>query len=466
MKNLSLFGENNLEREFLPAALEIVETPPAPLGRFVSYVICLFLLIIVIWSYFGRVDIVAVAQGKFVTASRTQVIQAPEIGFIKEIYIKRDQYVNKNDPLIQLDETSIVSELDKAKIDYQLAILDAKRLKIFIDGSDDNLSFLEDIDPILLVNAKRQLISQINERVSKILSIEEAKKQKQSELKIAQDTLLKLEVLLPIIEQKYEIRRKGAESEYGSKLLSLEALQQLMEIKSEIVLSYSKIEAAVFSIKSLDQQIEQTKAEFIKNSYSDLTRANSQANAAIDIIRKSQKRLDSLTIRSPIDGFVAQLNLNTIGGVVTPAQQLLTIVPENEELEIECVLQNKDAGFVVAGQDVEIKVDAYPFTRYGLLKGFVVSISADSDSKAQPSDVNTNGTERKIDISQGIEGSEQSLYRVKVKLITKELIIDGKAAKLASGMSLKAEIKTGDRTILSYLTSPVSEYVHQSLRER
>ena len=463
---LTVFEDKTLEREFLPAALEIVETPPAPLGRFVTYTICIFVIFILIWAYYGRVDIVAVAPGKFVTASRTQIIQAPEIGVVKEIYIKRDQLVKKDDALIQLDTTAIISELEKAKTDYQLSILDVKRLDTFILNKDYDISEFKDFDPIYLSNAKSQLLSQKKERDGKVNALEEAKKQKIAELKLAEDTLVKLETLLPIIEQKYEIRRKGAESEYGSKLLSLEALQQLMETKSEIILSRSRIDAAYFAIKSLDQQIEQTQSELIKNAYSDLTRANAQVNAALEIIRKSQKRLDIFTIRSPIDGVIAQLNLNTIGGVVTPAQQLLTIVPDNEDLEIECVLQNKDAGFVVPNQDVEIKVDAYPFTRYGLLKGYVYSISADSDIKPQPSDLNSVGTERKVDLSQGIEGSEQSLYRVKVKLLTKELNVEGKTAKLTSGMSLKAEIKTGNRTILSFLMSPVSEYIHQSLRER
>ena len=227
-----------------------------------------------------------------------------------------------------------------------------------------------------------------------------------------------------------------------------------------------KISSGQSTLAALANQREQIVAEFLKNAYNDFARALAQNSAATESLVKASRRLELSTIRSPLDGFVNQLNVRTVGGVVTPAQQLVLISPENSPLEVEVVVPNRDVAFINQHQDVEVKVDAYPFTRYGLLKGHVVGIAQDAEPQANPNEGAQSGTQRRADQSSFIEGSERLLYTVRIAIDPETLQLDGKPAPLMAGMSVRAEIKTGSRSIAEFLISPLSEYLHQSLRER
>jgi HlyD family secretion protein/hemolysin D len=194
-------------------------------------------------------------------------------------------------------------------------------------------------------------------------------------------------------------------------------------------------------------------------------RARDRVSAARESLEKAQRRIDLQTLRAPIDGTVQQMHVATLGSVVTPAQQLLSIAPDDDQVEVEAVLENRDIGFVSKGQIVEIKVDAYPFTRYGLMRGIVNSV--DRDAEAAPTGQNAvQGSERAADRTDNIEASERLRYTVHVGLQPGALDIDGRPAQLLPGMSVKAEIITGKRRIIDFLLAPLREHMHDGLRER
>lgn len=290
--------------------------------------------------------------------------------------------------------------------------------------------------------------------------------QHRGELASAHAELNKIETELPIVMARSEIRRKAAELQYGNQIAKLEAEQQVSELQSEREVLKHKIEPAEAAIAATQTQKLQIDAEFRKEAFNDYTRAVAQESAASEALMKSERRLALATIRSPIDGIIAQLNIRTVGGVITPAQQMMTIVPAGELPEVEAVLPSTDIGFVTTDQDVEIKVDAYPYTRYGLLKGKVLSVTEDADPKSNPNEPNPSGSQRRADQVDMIEGSDRLLYTVRIAITSEPFKINDKPVRLMSGMSVRSEIKTGRRRIIDFLLSPLTEYAGQSMRER
>ena len=460
-------GQGSVERSFLPAALEIIETPPSPIGRGLVWIICAFTVLALVWAGTGSVDIVAVASGKIVTKSRTQIVQAPEVGVVKSIFVEPGQNVKAGDALIQLDTTDIVAEIVRARADLAQARLDELRLNAFLNlTSEDPFTDVAEIAPELVAHARAQLMAQRAERNAKLAAIDREAEQHQAEMATAQNQLTKAQDVLPLVEERADIRTKAAEIQFGNRIMSSEARQQVIETKAEQKIEQSHIDAAKSALAALQQQHVQTVEEFRKLAYADLSRAQSQASAARESLAKSTRRLELSTLRAPVDGSVEQLNVRTLGAVVSPAQQLTTIVPADAQLEIEAVLPSQDIGFVEKGQAVEIKVDAYPFTRYGLLKGKVMSVAGDSEPQPNPLEGPVNGTQRRADQAGNIEGSERLLYTVRISLESGTLHVNNQPAALSPGMSVRAEIKTGRRTILNFILSPLSEYASQSIRER
>lgn len=455
------------ERQFLPAALEILETPPSPSGRVMSFTICAFALVAVVWASYGRVDIVAVAAGKIVTRARTQVVQVSETSVVKGIFVQPGQSVKQGSILIQLDTEAVDAEIERARNDQTQARLDIARLRAFVDPlTEFDLDSLNGIDPILIERTRLQLTAQKLERESRLLALDKEREARGSELETAEAMLEKATEILPLVQERADIRSKAAQIEFGSKLLALEARQQLIDIKSEVRMQKFKMSSAKSTLSALGNQREQVAAEFLKNAYNDFARALAQNSAATESLIKASRRLELATIRAPLDGYVNQLNVRTVGGVVTPAQQLVLISPEDSPLEVEVVLPNRDIAFINQNQDVEVKVDAYPFTRYGLLKGHVIGIAQDAEPQANPNEGAQSGSQRRADQSSYIEGSERLLYTVRIGIDPETLQVEGKPAPLMAGMSVRAEIKTGSRSIAEFLISPLAEYLHQSLRER
>ena len=457
----------SIERQFLPASLEILETPPSPSGRLLSSSICAFALFLLVWAAHGQIDIVAVASGKIVTHARTQVVQVAETSVVKALYVQPGQNVKKGEALIQLDTEAIEAEIEHARADQTQARLDIARLRAFIEPfADFDVDYLAGIDPVLIERTRLQLVVQKLERESRLSALDREREARSAELETAKVTLQKAVEVLPLIQERADIRSKAALIEYGSKLLNLEARQQLIDMQAEVRLQQHKISGVTSTLASLTNQREQARSEFLKTAYNDFARALAQKGIATEALIKASRRLELATVRSPLDGVVNQLNVRTLGGVVTPAQQLVLISPENSPLEVEVVVPNRDVAFINQDQEVEVKVDAYPFSRYGLLKGRVISIAHDAEPQANPNESAAIGSQRRADQSSYIEGSERLTYTVRVSINPETLQLDGKPAPLMSGMSVRAEIKTGTRTILEFLVAPLTEYMHQSLRER
>jgi len=303
--------------------------------------------------------------------------------------------------------------------------------------------------------------AQFAEQAAKLSGLDQQIAEKQAEGDEATATLAKEQASLPWSELQAELRRQLKDMQFGNKLAWLEAEQHAVEQRHDLSVLATKQAEAAAAGSALQRQRVQAVAEYQKGVLTDLAKAEEQAGQARQELIKATERTRLLTLRAPIDGTVQQLAVHTVGGVVTPAQPVLVVVPDNPGLLVEAHVENKDVGFVHAGQAAEVKVETFTFTRYGLIHGTVLDVSRDavapSDS-AKSRNADKTDDEARPDDSAG--------YVAHVALAQTSMMTEGGPVDLGPGMNVTTEIKTGRRRVISYLLSPLQRYVNEGMRER
>jgi len=455
------------ELAFLPAALEIVETPPSPIGREIAATIALLFFAALAWAWWGTIDIVASATGKIVPSGRVKIVQPFETGVVRAIRVQDGQTVKAGDALIELDPTVNAAERDHLRDDVLAEQINIARLRAALAGGDDPDADFHPpagADPALVRTQRQILVHQVAEHRAKIAALARQQAQKEAEQATTAATIHKLETTIPVIQQRVDIRKTLMEKELGSKLTYYEILQLLLDQQQELAVQTSRLREAEAGADAIRETRRQAVAEYQRALSDDLAKSEQKAGGlAQDLIKAEQKtRLQLLT--APVDGVVQQLAIHTVGGVVTPAQSLLIVVPSDSRLEIEAMVSNRDIGFVRAGQQAEIKIDTFNFTRYGLLHGEVLSVSPDAVIRDRAQDRSDRPLGAQNETSEP-KGQELN-YSARISLDRTQMQIEGKSVSLAPGMAVTVEIKTGARTILDYLLSPLLRYRQEILRER
>jgi len=470
-KNIIPFPRGEVRRReyeiaFLPAALEIVETPPSPVGRAIGVSIIAIFCVALAWACLGSVDIVAAATGKIVPGGRTKLIQPLEAGVVRAIHVRDGQAVKAGDVLIELDPTMTQAEQERQKSDLVAAELDVARLRAIL-ADDPQAAFRAPAGATQeqIEMHKQFLISQRAEQNAKLAEIERQKSQKEAERATIATSVGKLQATIPVLQEKVDIRKSLLDKALASKITYLTEYQELVGLQQDLVVQQSRLHEADAAIALLKETQDKTVAEYRRAAYDGLAKAEQKsASLAQDVIKAEQRtKLQRLT--APVDGVVQQLAVHTVGGVVTPAQTLAVVVPSESQLEIEAMLSNRDIGFVHAGQKAEIKVDTFNFTRYGLLHGEVLNVSPDAITRDRPQN---SANDRGGDTGSGSsEPKGQELeYAARISLDRTHMQIEDKQVKLGPGMAVTVEIKTGSRRIIGYLLSPLSRYKQEALRER
>ena len=454
------------ELAFLPAALEIVETPPSPVGRAISLSIVAILAVSLAWACIGTVDIVAIAPGKLLPSGRTKTIQPLEAGVVRAIYVRDGQTVAAGERLIDLDTTMSTAELNHLKGDLQSAQLDVMRLTAALSGKSDPVLNAPAGAPVSLVEMQRRfLVSQTAEQNAKVAAIDQQIAQKDAERATSKASIDKLKATLGPLQQRVEIREQLYQKELGSKLLYLTELQELVGQRQEILVQQSKYGEADAAIAVLRETRTRTVAEYERTLFEELSKAEQKAAGLTQDVIKAERHTGLQNLTAPIDGVVQQLTVHTVGGVVTSAQTLMLIVPTDSNLEVEAMISNQDIGFVEAGQDAAVKVDTFNFTRYGLLHGKIVSISQDAIPRNKPPE-NANARGAGTETNSSEPRGQELVYAARVSLDRNQMDIDNRRVNLSAGMAVTAEIKYGSRSIISYILSPLLRYRQESLRER
>jgi hemolysin D len=448
-------GRGREEMAFLPAALEVVETPPSPIGRAIAVTIVVVFCAAATWAALGSVDIVAVAPGKIIPSGRTKLVQPLEAGVVRAIHVRDGQRVQTGEVLIELDPTVSTAELDRLKGDLLAAQLDVARLRAALVVDDPVPAFRAPTDaPAALVEMHRGLLtSQATEQRAKLAAIDRQQAQKEAERATLAAMIDKLEATIPLLDHRVSVRKHLADREIGSRLQYIADLQELTGQQQEIPVLNSRIVEAESAIAAMRETRARAVAEYSRGLYDELARAEQKASALNQEVVKAGQKARQQQLVAPVEGTVHQLSVHTVGGVVTPAQPLLAVVPADSRLEIEAIVHNRDVGFLRKGQEAQIKIDAFTFTRYGLAGGHVLDISSDAVSP-------NRATHERSAAPPELE------YVARISLDRSAMDVEGRAIGLAPGMTVSVEIRTGARPLIDYLLSPLGRYRHDSFRER
>jgi membrane fusion protein, hemolysin D len=429
--------------EFLPAVLEIQQAPPSPIGRAISWTIIGVCVAGILWATFGWIDIVATAQGKIIASGYSKVIQPYETGVIASIHVLDGQVVRHGEILIELDPTQNRADRDRAANEYRAARIDAARLRALIAGKH---TFDEppDGDPQYVMLQQQLLRDQESEYEARIAAAKDLIDQRNAALEETRENVRRLESTLPMQTERANTFRRLFEQDAASRLDYLQAEQQRIDKAQELAGQRNKLLQDSAALSEAENNYRVTVREFQHTKQAELSTVETKANSLFQEVAKAEQKAELQRLTSPIDGVVQQLAVHTVGGVVTPAQQLLVVVPQDHPVEVEAQVENKDVGFVREGQPVEIKVETFLFTLYGTIPGKVLSVSDD----AAPIE--------KVGL----------VYPTRVSMDRSTIVVDGKQVNLSPGMAVTVEIKTGKRRLIEYLLSPLLKSVNESLRER
>jgi hemolysin D len=435
-------------------------------GRVLAYIVIAAFCAGLGWATFGKVDVIAVAAGKIIPSGRTKVIQPFETGVVRAINVRDGQIVKVGDVLVELDPTMAEAELGHLKSDLMAARLDAARLRAAAAGhGEPTLDFHppEGAPPETIETQRRLLASSTAEQQAKIQEIKRQEDQKEAERDTIRATVNKLGETIPLLQERVNARKYLSDKALGSRLQYLSDLQDLVGLQQDLLVQKSRYREVSEAIAVLLETRIRATAEYQRTLLDDLAKAEQKVSGlAQDVIKAEQRaRLQYLT--APVDGVVQQLAIHTVGGVVTPAQALAVIVPQDSHLEIEAMVQNRDIGFVTTGQNAEIKVDTFNFTRYGLLHGTVLNVSQDAIARDKDKTADkSQGTDQTSSEPRG----QELVYAARVSLDRTQIQIEDKLVNLSAGMAVTIEIKTGSRRIISYLLSPLLRHAQESFRER
>jgi len=469
--------------EFLPAALEILETPASPIRAALIWFISVFVILAIVWSYFGRFDIVATAQGKLQPTGRVKVIQSLETGKTASIPVANGSTVKAGDVVVELDSTEA-----RAEVDALLASLRSLRAevirrttaKVQVETWQRNgiwngstaismpLDFDGDIPASIKTREEAQFRSSLDQLASSLANLSSQREQQLASLGRFNRMVAAQKNLIATMDDRVTMRSQLMESSAGPRAGVIDAMEAKQHAEADLAEQIGQADEAAAALAVATSEGEKAIKTFIADNVEKQTEAERQIDDQEQQLIRAQKKLDSMTIKSPINGTVQTSAITTIGQVVTAGAALMRVVPENAVLEIEAYLPNQDIGFVTPGQPAVIKVQAFPFTRYGVIEGKVTRVATDAipEPDAQQLEGQPDMQLQSAIPIGNAQRVQNLVFPITVVPDVDRINIDGTAVPLSPGMAVSVEVKTGNRRILEYLFSPIAEVSSEAMKER
>ena len=437
-----LAGPRRLAHEtaFLPAALSLQETPLHPAPRRAMWLIVGLFLAALIWSMLGRVDVVAVAPGRLVVGDRSKLIQPAETAVVKAIHVKDGDRVQAGQLLVELDATQASADNEAAYQQHKAALQESIRSERLLQALDSGVLRSEGLseDAVILLRAEW------SEWLSRKARLDSEMARRQAELATVRGLVEKLDALLPLARQREadfeSLRAEGAVALHAAQ----DRVRERIEAERDLVTQRARQREAEAILEESRRALEADEAGTRRGWNERLNKARLELGQWEQQGSKTRQREALAQLTAPVSGTVQQRAIHTPGGVVTPAQVLMVIVPDSGQIVADVTLPNADIGFVHAGQVAEVKLETFNFTRYGTVPARVLHVSADAV----------------------VDDKGQAAFTATLVFEQDQLMIDGRPVRLAAGMNLTAEIKTGRRRVIEYLWSPLAKTVGEAWRER
>lgn len=438
------------EVQFLPAALALQEQPVHPAPRYIQWTIMAFAALALLWACLGEIDVVATASGRIVPSGRSKIVQPSEVAVVKAIHVRDGQSVKAGQLLVELDAQITGADVERLKSDLLAAQVDNARSTALLEAIQTRreppslFERLPQASPGQRLAAQRWLQGQYLELQSALDQAKAEIEQRAAEISSARASVATLQQTLAISRRLASDYKELLKEQFMTRNAYLEKEQLRLDQELELAALQGRIVELAAARKAAESRHASILAE-TRRAMLDLQHESEQRAAALtQELKKAEQRNRLMALTAPVDGTVQQLDIHTPGGVVTAAQPLMVIVPRDEPVEVEALLENKDIGFVRPGLEVEIKVETFTFTRYGVVHGTVTSISNDA-----------------------IEDEKLGLvYSARIQLKEKHIRVGDQEIALSPGMAVRAEVKTDKRKVIEYFLSPLKQYQNESLGER
>lgn len=437
--------------EFAQPLARLQGEGPNPLGYKILWTLFVLLGALGIWATFGRLDIVAVAEGKLIPESHLKIVQPAEGGIVSEILVREGQNVATGQVLMRMD--SLLSEADSRSIEaeYLRKRLALRRIAAELEGrafrreSSDPESLASEIEAQYRANRNALQAALAEERSWFVKA--------RHELAAAEQVKKKLEEMLPHYREQDKAFARLAKDGFAGPLLASDKRREYLEKEQELQTQIFLIESARASMEQSEKKLAQIESDYRRQLHAERNEIQAQLEKLEEEVVKQAYRRQLLELRAPRDGVVKDLATHTVGTVVQPGTVLLTLVPKDESLRAEVWIRNEDIGFVRRGQSVKLKFPTFPFQKYGMIEGVVEHVGADAADGG---------------INQGESGrvGQAMVYKALIVLNHAEFELDGERFPLGVGMQTNAEIWLGSRTVMEYLLMPVQKAWHEAARER
>jgi len=467
-------GESLSDREFLAPALEILETPASPVHMAFLWIICALVTVGLAWAYFGRIDIIASAQGKFQPTGRVKVIQPVETGRVAAIRATNGSSVAAGDVLVELDRSAAEADREQAKDQLASARAEALRRQTALAAAQARalsppppIPWPAEIAPALREREEQVLAADLGELSATLASFAAQRAQKAAERDMLIQTIATQKKLVATLQERVDMRTRLVEAQAGAKAAVIDATETLQYQLTQLATQQQQLASLSAGLEVITRDSEKAVETFLSDDAEKLSEAERRAEDARQRLAKADALVDNLTLRAPIAGRVQSSVIANVGQVVTSGQEILRVVPRDSTLEIEAYVLNRDIGFVSLGQEAVIKVEAFPFTRYGSIKAHVTRIARDAIPAPDASAI--EGDPARAPNAAGYAGGERVqnlVFAVELKPDVDAMSVDGVDRPLTSGMAATVELKTGSRRLLEYVFSPLVEVASRAMRER
>jgi hemolysin D len=495
------------DREFLPAALEILETPPPPLPIALIATISLCALVALVWSYFGRLDVHATAPGKVETMGYAKVIEPLDPGKIAAIHAETGQSVKAGDLLLELDPAEVNADAQSAQDALYASLAEAARRRYAIaavqaavaqapapapQDTPDARGAAEtsDLDPIEILAGRTQFEVPWDQALPETFRLREEAVlradltqladslkalDKQMAEKLATRQRLNMSIafqntLVDTLHQRVSTRQQAIDLQVGTKINLYDAKEELEKSEAALASDQGQLIETDAALKQVQSEKMKTVSQFIADNENKLADASRKADESRQALAKAAARLARTRLYAPIDGVVQQTAVTTVGQVVTTGQQLIVLTPNGGKLQVEALVANMDIGFIKLGEQAVIKVDAFPFTRFGTLRGKVVQIASAAISEQEAKRALANATYAANGAPSAPTSApgqpESFVFPVIVALDETAMKIDNAVIPLTPGMTVTVEIRTDSRRVIDYLLSPLAKTASEALKER
>lgn len=437
--------------DFAPPLLRIRDKPAPPLAGWVLRLLVVMLVCLFAWAALGRLDIVAVADGKLVPSSYLKIVQPPEQGIVKEILVKEGEKVAPGQVLIRMDSVLAGADAKAIRADHDNKRLALRRIDAQLSG---RVFARREEDPMdLYVRVEAQHAANVRAYENALGQEQSLLEKARQDLAAAQATKAKLEQVLPHYIEQEKAFEKLTRDGFAGRIMYTDKRRERIEKEQDLRTQEFIIGSNRALIAQSEKKIAQISADYRRQLQTERVEAASQLEKLTQELAKISHRNELLELRAPQAGVVKDLATHTAGTVAAPGTILMTIVPEGDRLVAEVWVSNQDVGFVRAGQPARLKLAAFQFQKYGMVDGTVVLVNADASEAPSPNLRQDIGRERPMG---------PLAFRALIELKEQKLL----SYPLQPGMQVAGEIHLGTRTVLEYLLSPVQKAFHEAGRER